>query len=107
VRGDLEPAKVSPTPTPTPTPSTAWTWSRTVRARPTTGAPIDGVVRHELTEEGDHTILVFTHQGLSVRNAQGFLPGGHAFLDRLEAHLAGEEIPGWSKRYEEVAPVYT
>jgi len=77
-----------------------------VRARPTTGAPIDGVVRHELTEEGDHTILVFTHQGLSVRNAQGFLPGGHAFLDRLEAHLAGEEIPGWSKRYEEVAPVY-
>jgi uncharacterized protein YndB with AHSA1/START domain len=67
----------------------------------------DSVVRYELTEDGDDTILVLTHRGLSLRNAQGFIPGTHAFLDRLEAHLAGADIPDWSVRYEEVAPAYT
>jgi hypothetical protein len=67
----------------------------------------DGVVRYELTEDGDDTILVFTHRGLALSNAQGFIPGTHAFLDRLEAHLAGTDIPNWSMRYAEVAPAYT
>jgi uncharacterized protein YndB with AHSA1/START domain len=66
----------------------------------------DGVVRYELTEDGDGTVLVFTHQGLSLRNASGFIPGTHAFLDRLAAHLAGAELPGWSRRYEELAASY-
>ncbi|MDG4825375.1 SRPBCC family protein [Asanoa sp. WMMD1127] len=66
----------------------------------------DGVVRYELTEDGDGTVLVFTHRGLSVRNAQGFIPGTHAFLDRLGAHLAAEEIPAWGRLYGELAPAY-
>jgi uncharacterized protein YndB with AHSA1/START domain len=66
----------------------------------------DSVVRYELTADGAETILTFTHRGLSERNAKGFIPGTHAFLDRLEAHLAGGEIPDWSTRYEEVVPVY-
>lgn len=67
----------------------------------------DSVVRYELTEDGDNaTILVFTHRGLSVSNTMGFIPGTHAFLDRLEAQLAGEPLPSWQERYNEVAPSY-
>jgi hypothetical protein len=53
----------------------------------------DGVVRYELAEDGEGTLLTFTHRGLSVRTAKGFIPGTHAFLDRLEAHLSGAALP--------------
>jgi uncharacterized protein YndB with AHSA1/START domain len=66
----------------------------------------DGVVRYELAEDGDGTLLTFTHRGLSVRNAQGFIPGTHAFFDRLDAHLDGTRLPDWSRRYAELAPAY-
>lgn len=66
----------------------------------------DGVVRYELAVDGGGTVLTFTHRGLSVRSAKGFLPGWHAFLDRMRAHLAGEPIPEWQRRYDEVAPEY-
>jgi uncharacterized protein YndB with AHSA1/START domain len=67
----------------------------------------ESVVRYELTEDGDGTLLTFTHRGLSVRNARGFISGTHAFLDRLGAYLADENLPNWSERYAEVAPRYT
>jgi uncharacterized protein YndB with AHSA1/START domain len=63
----------------------------------------DSVVRYELIDEGDATLLRLTHRGLSVSNATGFRPGNHAFLDRLEAHLAGDPPPNWSQRYQEIA----
>ncbi|MEV6842288.1 SRPBCC family protein [Actinoplanes sp. NPDC051411] len=66
----------------------------------------EGVVRYELTADGADTVLVFTHHGLSTRNAQGFIPGTHAYLDRLAAHLAAEDIPAWGDRYGQVAPAY-
>jgi uncharacterized protein YndB with AHSA1/START domain len=66
----------------------------------------DGVVRYELSEDGDTTLLVFVHSGLSVRSAEGFMPGTHAFLDRLAAYLAAEEIPPWGQLYELLAPAY-
>ena len=47
-----------------------------------------GVVRYELSADGTGTLLRFSHRGLGVRNATGFLGGTHAFLDRLEAYLA-------------------
>ena len=62
----------------------------------------DGVVRYELTADGDGTLLRFTHRGLGVRNASGFLGGTHAFLDRLEAYLTGDELPDWATRRLEV-----
>lgn len=65
-----------------------------------------GVVRYELTADGEATILTFTHRGLSPRNARGFIPGTHAYLDRLTAHLAGAPIPPWSARYAELNPAY-
>ncbi|WP_422747316.1 SRPBCC family protein [Mycobacterium sp. WMMD1722] len=63
----------------------------------------DGVVRYELRpDDGGGTLLRFTHRGLGVRNASGFLGGTHAFLDRLDAHLAGRRLPDWLARKQEV-----
>jgi uncharacterized protein YndB with AHSA1/START domain len=61
------------------------------------------VVRYQLEPDRDGTLLRFTHRGLTVRNAGGFRPGTHAYLDRLAAHLAGEAVPDWSTRYQDVA----
>lgn len=66
----------------------------------------DGVVRYELEEDGEATVLTFTHHGMTVPNAKGFAPGEHAFLDRLESHLSGRAMPAWSQRYAELAPSY-
>jgi uncharacterized protein YndB with AHSA1/START domain len=64
-----------------------------------------GVVRYELEPDGDETLLRFTHRGLGVPNASGFRPGTQAFLDRLEAHLAGDPLPNWADRYRDIAGV--
>jgi hypothetical protein len=53
----------------------------------------DGTVRYELSRNGDATVLIFTHRGLNIRGAQGFVPGTHAYLDRPGAHLAGTPPP--------------
>lgn len=66
----------------------------------------DSVVRYELRPDGDGTLLTFTHTGLSEQNARGFIPGTHAFFDRLEAWLDDAEIPDWSDRYAELARSY-
>lgn len=63
----------------------------------------DSVVRYELSRDGEGTLLRFTHRGLGVRNARGFTPGTHAFLDRLQSHLAGAPLPHWGRRYAELA----
>jgi uncharacterized protein YndB with AHSA1/START domain len=65
-----------------------------------------GVVRYELVPDGDATILTFTHRGLSLPNAQGYISGTHAFLDRLAAHLDGSDLPNWQQRYAEVQREY-
>ena len=62
----------------------------------------DGVVRYELSADGTGTLLRFSHRGLGVRNATGFLGGTHAFLDRLEAYLANDELPEWTNRRRQV-----
>lgn len=62
----------------------------------------DSVVRYELHPDGDGTLLRFTHRGLGPRNATGFRGGTHAYLDRLEAYLAGVEPPDWTTRRQEI-----
>lgn len=62
----------------------------------------DGVVRYELQSDGEGTVLRFSHRGLGVRNAGGFLGGTHAFLDRLEAYLGGAPLPDWITRRLEI-----
>ncbi|MEY2603432.1 MAG: hypothetical protein QOH31_1206 [Verrucomicrobiota bacterium] len=64
------------------------------------------VVRYELVAEGDATILTFTHCGLSLSNAKGYVPGTNAILDRLDAHLNGIDLPDWKQRYAEVQQAY-
>jgi hypothetical protein len=59
-----------------------------------------------LTPDGDATILRMTHRGFSPRNASGFAPGWHAYLDRLTAHLAGGDLPDWMERYQQVQAAY-
>lgn len=62
----------------------------------------DSIVRYELSADGAGTLLTFTHRGLGVRDASGFLGGTHAYLDRLQAHLAHEPLPDWIRRRAEI-----
>jgi uncharacterized protein YndB with AHSA1/START domain len=64
------------------------------------------VVRYELEAVGDATIMTFTHRGLSIPNAKGYVSGTHAFLDRLDAHLNGLDLPEWRQLYAEVQRAY-
>jgi uncharacterized protein YndB with AHSA1/START domain len=64
------------------------------------------VVRYELERDGDETILHFTHSGLKISHAKGYVPGEHAYLDRMEAYLTGQTLPPWSARYAELEPEY-
>lgn len=66
----------------------------------------DTVVRYELESDGNGTLLRFTHSGLKISDAKGYLPGQHAYLDRMEAHLARDAMPRWSIRYAEAEAGY-
>lgn len=65
-----------------------------------------GVVRYELRADGEATVLTFTHRGLGLDDARGFVPGTHAYLDRLRATLDGTPVPDWSDRFAELRPAY-
>lgn len=66
----------------------------------------DTVVRFELEAAEGGTRLRVIHRSITVESAKGYTPGWHAYLDRLEAHVAGEELPDWWGRYQEVAENY-
>lgn len=66
----------------------------------------DAVIRWELRRDGQGTILHLEHRKLHSQTALGFAPGTHAFLDRLEARLAGGSLPNWQERYKQVAEQY-
>ena len=55
--------------------------------------------RYELTPDGDSTHLRVTYRRLTRQTAGGFLPGLHAFLDRLDAQLDGRPAPDWATRF--------
>lgn len=64
------------------------------------------VVRYELEAHGEVTRLMVTYRGITRRTSTGFLPGLHAFLDRLEAQLDGRPQPGFVQRFEELRAEY-
>ena len=66
----------------------------------------DSVVRYELQRDGDGTLLRMSHKGLRHKDAAGYVPGEHAYLDRLEAALSSTPVPDWQQRYAEVATLY-
>ena len=55
-----------------------------------------------MSADGTGTLLRFSHRGLGVRKATGFLRGTRAFLDHLEAYLANDELPEWTNRRRQV-----
>lgn len=50
------------------------------------------------------TELTFTQSGLS--STAGFMPGTHVTMDRLVAHVEGNEMPDFGTYYNEVEPLY-
>jgi uncharacterized protein YndB with AHSA1/START domain len=64
------------------------------------------IFRYELTPDGDSTELLVTYRRITKQTARGFLPGLHAYLDRLEAQLDGRAIPDWIERFEELTEEY-
>jgi uncharacterized protein YndB with AHSA1/START domain len=57
------------------------------------------IFRFELERMGESTQLFVTYKRITRQTARGFLPGLHAFLDRLEAQLDGCELPDWLERF--------
>jgi hypothetical protein len=64
------------------------------------------IFRYELTADGDSTRLLVTYRRITRGTARGFLPGLHAFLDRLEAQLDGRALPDWIRRFGELRAEY-
>jgi hypothetical protein len=64
------------------------------------------VLRYDLRPVDGGTLLILTHSRLTKRTALGFAPGTHALLDRLAAFLAGEALPNWAARYDDVKAAY-
>ena len=64
------------------------------------------VVRYELEADAGGTILRLTHRRNVTPGATGGRAGGHAYLDRLAAHLDGVRVPAWWERRAEVQEAY-
>jgi hypothetical protein len=64
------------------------------------------IFRYELTPDGDSTRLLVVYRRLTRQSAGGFLPGLHAFLDRLDAQLDGRPAPDWATRFAELRSEY-
>src|SRR5215510_10267499 len=64
------------------------------------------IFRYELAPDGDSTRVLVTYRRITRQTARGFLPGLHAFLDRLEAQLDGRALPDWMQRFGELMVEY-
>jgi uncharacterized protein YndB with AHSA1/START domain len=64
------------------------------------------IFRYKLAPKGDSTELVVTYRRITAQTARGFLPGLHAFLDRLEAQLDTRVLPDWMQRFIELRAKY-
>jgi hypothetical protein len=64
------------------------------------------IFRYELTPDGDSTRVLVTYRRITKETARGFLPGLHAFLDRLEAQLDGRPLPDFLQRFGELRAEY-
>ena len=83
-----------------------WPWlkERLVRLRP---APRPGATPEVVAAAVVRTAVVTdSAAALPADWAAGYGGGWHAYLDRLEAHLAGVEPPDWAERMAALKPLY-
>jgi hypothetical protein len=66
----------------------------------------NAIFRYELTPDGLTTHLFVTYSKITKQTAQGFLPGTHAFLDRLEAQLDKVSLPDWTSTFDGLSELY-
>jgi uncharacterized protein YndB with AHSA1/START domain len=59
-----------------------------------------------LGDGGNRTVLRLQHRGLPLDQARGYVPGWHAYLDRLASVLAGEQPGGFEELYTAAAQAY-
>lgn len=64
------------------------------------------VVRWELRGESGATQVSIAHTLMPPDSATGYAAGWHAYLDSLDAHLAGT-TNDWQQRFEALHPLYT
>lgn len=64
------------------------------------------IFRYELLRTAEGTVLLVTYRRITTQTARGFLPGTHAFLDRLRAQLDGEPLPDFLARFSALREVY-
>ena len=64
------------------------------------------IFRYVLTPAAGATHVLVTYRRITRQTARGFLPGLHAFLDRLEAQLDGRALPDWMQRFGELQAGY-
>lgn len=64
------------------------------------------IFRFELEADGPTTHLTAIYRRLSLGTARGFLPGVHAFLDRLAAQLDGAPLPDFVERFRALQAEY-
>jgi uncharacterized protein YndB with AHSA1/START domain len=57
-------------------------------------------------DDGRATRLDVVYDRITRQTARGFLPGLHAFLDRLEAQLDGAPLPDWFERFQALRAEY-
>jgi uncharacterized protein YndB with AHSA1/START domain len=57
-------------------------------------------------DDGRATRLALVHTALPADWAAGYAGGWHAYLDRLDAQLAGDEPPDWAERMTELQSLY-
>jgi uncharacterized protein YndB with AHSA1/START domain len=67
----------------------------------------DSILRYDLVADGDTTVMTLTHRLLGTNQASGYSAGWHAYMDALEAVLAGAEAPDWDTRFTELRAAYS
>ena len=67
---------------------------------------MNAIFRYELMPQANSTLLTVTYRRITKEIAPGFLPGLHAFLDRLEAQLDKRPVPEWHTRFEDLRAHY-
>jgi uncharacterized protein YndB with AHSA1/START domain len=69
-------------------------------------ADVPSSLTYLLEPEGSGTKMTLVHSKLPEPMAQGYTPGWHAYLDRLDQMLAGAEPSAWDELFSAVASHY-